>query len=616
MTNDECRMTDDAPNLNAGDRGASSHSSFVIRHSSFAAAPETRRRTRAGAVVVLAIGMAFTGSVFAAAPNLVSATYLGSISSDDLIEGVAIAADGTLYVAGIMGWPVTELPNGVKPVTLGQPMEEARYSCGFVARFNKDGTQLLSYLQFASGLARLTTVEVNDNGVYVGGYGTEGMDPLMATWGGAIQKSSDAKYTIPGVGPRKDPVDPNFESEREHRGVPIVLRLNADLSKVECGTFLEGWQSIWHIPRPLGEDAWQPTGLGLLSNGDVVAVHDGGYWNPPKPGEKTTPYDFYHQGDYVSRLSPDLSKRLWVKAIYTPPIDKAKVPRSKPRGAGILPANSRLAGGTPAPHRSDWPYDTLGNTRSLRLRVAPGDAFYVAGWSPTFTSGEPWWSPFLWKFSPDGEVAWKAYTFDPMSGGGDRLGGLVSDTAVRSVAVDDDGNVLAALIADGGNSCMRADPRDYTQPTRLIQGGASGFRGRMLFWGTVVRLNKETRELLGGNTLIGNKRWVQAAWAQDVAALPGGRVLAIGRHTEGFKTSEDAWYRDEFLGGFLRVYAKDFTEEFSTSVPDADLITVARRGSRCAIVGVARSPRTPVKNPVISKPAGRDGYLMVVDFPE
>lgn len=47
---------------------------------------------------------------------------------------------------------------------------------------------------------------------------------------------------------------------------------------------------------------------------------------------------------------------------------------------------------------------------------------------------EPWWCPFLWKLNDRGKVVWKAYTFDPMGGSGGRMGGLVSDSAIRTMA--------------------------------------------------------------------------------------------------------------------------------------------------------------------------------------
>lgn len=575
----------------------------------------------------------------AAAPQLVSATFLGT-AGDDRLEGVAIAADGSLYVAGNLAEPLRSLPGGAAaPAALGEAVPGWTYGCGFVARLSPDGRRLLAAVQFAPGVARFTTVEAGPQGVYVGGYGSVGLEPLLAPLGGLFPKAHGFQQRdLATYCPTEHHSEPRRDPRNDQRGVPCVLRLSADLARLEAGTFLEGWQSTWHVPWPLGEDHGQPTGLAVLASGDLVVSHDGGYNRFPAPGENAGLEHFYGVPDYVSRLSPDLKRRAWKLDIYTPHADPAKVTEHCGRATPYW-----------RPIGRPWTLDSLGNTRILRLRAGPGDALYIAGWSPTRTSQEPWWSSFLWKLGPDGKVLWRAYNPDPMSGPGDRLGGQVSDAAVRSVAVDASGQVLASLIGDGGNNILRWDPRDYTRPAPNLKGSVSGFRGRVLFWGGVVRLDGQTREVLGGNHLGGSlpsegRRGggYQAAWAEDLAPLPGGRVLAVGRNTRGFATTPDAWYADT-EGAFVRLYSPAFDVEFSTSVPDFDPQTAAWKGARVAIVGVARplpdpvrSPyrrprsdgppapaagapplRTPTREALFAAPCGgRDGHLMVLDVPQ
>ena len=67
-----------------------------------------------------------------------------------------------------------------------------------------------------------------------------------------------------------------------------MLRFSRDLQVLQCGTYLEGWQQVWDKVRVITtkpkfkswprEFFWQPTGLGLLSSGDLVVCHDGGYF--------------------------------------------------------------------------------------------------------------------------------------------------------------------------------------------------------------------------------------------------------------------------------------------------------------------------------------------------
>jgi hypothetical protein len=67
---------------------------------------------------------------------------------------------------------------------------------------------------------------------------------------------------------------------------------------------------------------------------------------------------------------------------------------------------------------------------------------------------------------------------------------------------------------------------------------------------------------------------------------------------------------------FLKVTSAQFDEQFSTNLPDAIPYAVAWRGSRCVVVGMAESGKTPTKNAFCSTQAGGlDAYLLVADFP-
>jgi hypothetical protein len=234
------------------------------------------------------------------------------------------------------------------------------------------------------------------------------------------------------------------------------------------------------------------------------------------------------------------------------------------------------------------------------------------------TSREPWWCPFLWKFNANGKLAWKAYSFDPMGGGGNRMGGLVSDSAIRSMRVDDGGGLIVAGISDGGNTVLRRDPRDYHKPGVDFREGYGGMKGRVLYVGHLMRLDAASREILAG-TMLGSyaDRGYEATWAVDVAGLPGNRFLAVGRHNKNHKTTDDAWFSTPAEKGmFVKVMGNEMEELFSTNVPDVIPYTVARNGIRCVIVGITDSSKSPTVNPIQSKLAGgQDAYLLVADFP-
>jgi hypothetical protein len=104
----------------------------------------------------------------------------------------------------------------------------------------------------------------------------------------------------------------------------------------------------------------------------------------------------------------------------------------------------------------------------------------------------------------------------------------------------------------------------------------------------------------------------------DVAALPGRRVLAVGRHNLNYPDTPDAWFHlASDKGMFLKVLTNDFAQQFSVNIPDAIPYAAARRGARCVVAGIATSDKTPVQRALFPKYAGgMDGYLLVADFPE
>jgi hypothetical protein len=200
-----------------------------------------------------------------------------------------------------------------------------------------------------------------------------------------------------------------------------------------------------------------------------------------------------------------------------------------------------------------------------------------------------------------------------MSGGGNRMGGQVSDTAVVSVAVEDAGTVLACLLADGGNCVMEWNPKADGSPFPVKPKG-DGFGVKLVhFWGQIHRIDPKTSEGLA-RARIGP--W---AWVTDLAAMPGGGAVAVGRQNHTFKWTDDAWWTDSPLenpNGFLRVFGPDLDLEFSTNLPGVVPFELTRIGPRRYIlVGRAEQAAAAVKSPLVAKPGGEtDGWFVIVDL--
>jgi hypothetical protein len=544
--------------------------------------------------------------------QIVTATYLGTAEDDDL-QGACAASDGTIYVVGNTGAKAEDLPGGVRAAAFGDEVADARCGHGFVAHLSADGKKLLHYAEFAKGIVLLTTVQAGDGGVYLGGYASHGLDALlkdrpglMRLWPLAAEMRQIEEDRAAG---KKDPIAGRPGLGRY--GAPCVLRLSNDVAQIESGTYLEGWQQVWDKNRvakfgkemngPYHEFFWQPTHLALLKSGDLVVGHDGGYFRLPTAKEKVRAGGddkkldqlmFYDVCDWVSRLSPDLAERRWKTPIYTPPTDAATA--------------KWLKNGWSLPHYS--------NPRTHRMRLDSKENVYLCGWSASFTSAEPWWSPYMWRLDPqDGRATWKAYEYDPMSGGGNRMGGTVADTAIATLAVEDDGHVLVSLFADGGNTVIGMSPKaEGSRFEGRVEGKQFGVK-LVHWWGQIHRVDVATRQGLGG-ARVGP--W---GWAVDLASLPGRNVLAVGRYNAEFEWTADAWHRDSSIANpnaFVRCYSADFELLFSTSVPGLVPFELSRIGpARYILVGRAEHGVSPTKDALVDKSPGKtDGYLMILDW--
>ena len=101
---------------------------------------------RFGLAIGLALSLA-TGAashVAGAEPplKLLTSSFWGTAEDDDL-QGAAEAPDGTIYMVGNVGVAMKNLPGGVTPTVLGQPVAEPRCGRGFVAHLSADLTRVL-----------------------------------------------------------------------------------------------------------------------------------------------------------------------------------------------------------------------------------------------------------------------------------------------------------------------------------------------------------------------------------------------------------------------------------------------------------------------------------------
>jgi len=534
---------------------------------------------------------------------------MGTRGQDDL-QGVACDGEA-IYVAGNTGEAQTNGPDGVKIVRFGQDAKSPRCGVGFVARLTIDGKSVTHYAEIGAGTGIMTSVVATREAVYVSGYANEQLEPLikdvpglMRTYG--LPRASETVTEGRSTGASK----PGLHKH----GAPFVLKLSKDLSRIEAGTYLEGWQQVWEKQRVIQtkptwkswprEYFWQPTTLNVTAGGDVVVTHDGGYdrENTPEdlaaakqakdPAKLLGRLRFYDVCDHVSRLSGDLSKRVWHQTIYAPE------------------TNQQAA----AQLRDGWPKGHYSNPRTHRTKLDAAGTVYLAGWSASATSAEPYWTPYLWRLDGGtGRVVGKSYAYDPLAGeGNQRMNGTVADTAITALAVEPDGTVLAGLLSDGGNTVMGLSPKADLK-TRFegpVTGGDYG-GGLVHWWSQLHRLDATKNEGIA-RTRIG-----RTAWLVEIVPLASKHVLAVGRCNGKFETTKDALQVagvDENPVAFVRVYDGEMKMVHSSQIRGVvPFEAVAISPTRVAIVGRAAAKSEPL---LLDKQAGQqeDGYLLIVEI--
>ena len=556
--------------------------------------------------------------------RLVTASFIGTAADDDL-QGAYGASDGTIYLVGNLGAAAKMKAQSSESKVFGRKSGQPKCGRGFVAHFSGDMSKLLHMAEFEDGIAILTSIQANFGGIYVSGYATAELEPLLTGKSSFISKYPLAKEAdliaqgkmleANGLAD-KDPIADRPGLGRF--GAPCVLKLSADLQTIEAGTYLEGWQQVWDKARVKSikphetfppDYFWQPTSLALTKSGDVVVCHDGGYFRLLNDEDRKRAADnpellkrlaFYDCCDYLSRLSPDLSKRVWRESLYTP---------------GVNAETAKAV-------KNGWPLEHYSSPRTTRMRLDKDENIYLCGWSASATAKEPWWSPYLWKMSAStGKPIWKAYEYDPMSGKENRLLGNVADTAIASVAVDRQGNLLAGLYADGGNSVIGWSP--VAELGKKFEGRvvnqANGIK-LVHWWGAAQRIDSQTREGLAGATFASRVKNGPAgpAFPVDLAALSDNQTLLVGRCNFELPWTDNAWHKgdpDENPTAFLRVYSEAFQLRFSTALPGVvpfEIVPLSE--NRYLIVGQAVHATAPVKQAYCDQTNGKsDGYFMLVE---
>lgn len=231
---------------------------------------------------------------------------------------------------------------------------------------------------------------------------------------------------------------------------------------------------------------------------------------------------------FIAKLSADASQVIWLR--------HAKGPSNAPKIA-ILPDGSLTFAA-----QSLWNISTTGTeSGSIAIpggagplvAVNPKDGSIVRGGEHHSPTGrEPWRCPTLNIYNRDGSQLHQFYDWLGSYVGLDNLR-LVSDTAVRRVTFDPDGNLFLYLWSDGGNSVALREPFDIRTVAPNFEGlGFSAWGAGVLSAAYLIRIDPKTDRVKDGTMWLAYLESVNkpnSTWIDQLAFTPDGSVCFTGR---------------------------------------------------------------------------------------
>jgi hypothetical protein len=288
---------------------------------------------------------------------------------------------------------------------------------------------------------------------------------------------------------------------------------------------------------------------------------------------------------FVARLTPDAAKAVWVRHLKAPSdapaisLDAAGRIHFRGPDFRVLDANGRQLSAIPIP----------GGAGGFAA-VNPVDGTIARGGEHHWPTGrEPWRCPTLNIFRPDGSLLYQLYDWGGPFVGLNNLR-LVSDTAIRGVAYDAQGNLLLHAWSDGGNSVALREPNDIRANANMGGLGFSAWGAGVLSLAYVMKIDTRNYRVIGGTPWMTYQQNVDKPNSVRVTALAPaaeGSVCFAGGSTWGLIQTGNA-IGGEPGGEFVAVLNADCSSlRFCSAMPACGQTTVDDSSADNARWGVA-----------------------------
>lgn len=356
----------------------------------------------------------------------------------------------------------------------------------------------------------------------------------------------------------------------------FIVRLSEDLKQIKTATRL-GWKCGGLTGAAVDREGniyiCGPATEGITSlGGDVQAL--------PVPDNGMTKGAASHT--YLAKLSPDATRILWVRHFQgfsgAPDIDvddKGQIKFQGPDlrtfdGSGRQLSQVTVPGG-------------LGG----RVAVNPKDGTYARGGEHHWSTGrEPWRCPTLNIYKPDGTLLYELYNWGGPFVGLNNLR-LVSDSAIRGVRYDDEGNLIIHAWSDGGNSVMYREPNDIRTASKKMNGlGFSAWGAGVLSCAYLIKIDTQNYRVAGGTLWVAylrDKNKPNSITINSLGFAKDGSICIGGGSAWGLIQTGNA-LATEPGGNYVAILNPDCTSlRFSSAMP-ATGQTEINDGARWGII--------------------------------
>jgi len=342
----------------------------------------------------------------------------------------------------------------------------------------------------------------------------------------------------------------------------FVARLGADLKTVKSVTRFP-WKAGGATSATVDKDG-NIYVAGPATDG-LPAV--GGAYQELKPGEKPGTKGSAAQS-YLAKLNPAGDSVIWVRHLKSSTI-APQVELDKNGNVKFLSADIRSFD----PAGKEISAESVPGGMEGRLAMNPQDGTYARGgetvnWN---TGREPYRDPKLNIYHSNGKLKHELYHWDGPLVGLDTLR-LVSDSVVRALKYDEDGNLVIYAWSDGGNSVMYREPFDVRTTAKEFKGlGMSAWGAGVLSCAYIIKIDPKTYRVSGGTlwlAFLQDKDKPNSIWVDNLSFAKDGSILAGGRSAGGLIQTGNKITSGEAGGHYVAVFSKDCSSlRFCSALP-------------------------------------------------